>query len=188
MSNMSKGRKSRELQIPKEIVDAHPSSYVAAKDLEKKLDVFGKDVVELMTYGSMPDLLEMSWDMFRDFKEGKVSELTGTDEELAEYFKFKKKDLVIKLLGFMDLASNSLLDETKFKNSNLRDLTASLKIVMDMLQALHGTKMQKEVTHTHVHTVGTIVEVDAKLKQTREEIDAIEAEYTDVEPNEDTNF
>ena len=87
--NMAGHRKGTELKIPKEVIDSTPNAYVAAQELEKKLDIFGKDVVEAMTYGTMPELLDMSWDMYSLFKEGKVKDLTGTDKELEEYFKFK---------------------------------------------------------------------------------------------------
>jgi hypothetical protein len=170
-----------ELKIPKEIMDNQPSSYLAAADLEKQLDMFGKDVVSAMTYGTMPELLNLSWDMYDKFKRGEIQDMGGTDDELRRFFDFKKKDLIIKLLGFMDLASTSLLDPDKAKYANLRDLTASLKVTLDMLNALHGTSIAKKVEHTHTHKLEDVKDIDARLEQTRQELEAIEAEYEDVE-------
>lgn len=180
-----KKRAVGELKIPEETIKNQPNSYIAADELEKKLDLFGKDVVDLMTYGSMPELINLSWDMYDKFKRGEVKDLGGTDEELRKFFDFKKKDLIIKLLGFMDLASAALLDPDKAKYASLKDLTASLKVTLEMLNALHGTSTAKRVEHTHTHKLEKVEDIDERLEQTRRELEAIEAEYEDVDRETD---
>ena len=140
-----KKRAVGELKIPKEVVESQPNTYLAADELEKQLGVFGKDIVNMMTYGSMPELIQLSWEMYDKFKRGEIQDLGGTDEELRKFFDFKKKDLIVKLLGFMELASTALMDPEKVKYANLRDLTNSLKLTLDILNALHGTSPAKEV-------------------------------------------
>lgn len=180
----NKRKKLDEVKIPTELVDNQPNSYVAADELEKQLDTFGKDIVQMMTYGSMPELVDLSWQMYDKFKRGEVKELTGTDEELRKFFEFKKKDLIVKLLGFLDIASNSLMDPAKMRGSSLKEITYSLKITLDMLNALHGTSVAKKVEHTHTHKVESIKDVDERLAQTKRELEAIEAEYEDVNNDE----
>lgn len=180
-------KKLNDLQLPEESLKAQRNKYVVADDLDKQLNIFGKDIVTMMTYGTMPELLDLSWQMYEKFKNGDVKELTGTDEELRKYFEFKKKDLIVKLLGFLEVASNSLLEPSKLKGASLKELTHSLKITLDMLNALHGTQIAKKVEHTHTHKVETVQDIDARLAQTKKELEAIEAEFEEV-PNIDSHL
>lgn len=177
---MARRKSAQELSIPKDLIENQPNKYLMADELEKKLDTFGKDVATMMAYGSMPELLELSWEMFEKFKKGEIKELEGSDKDLQEYFAFKKKDLIVKLLGFMDMASNALLDTNKIKHSSIKEITNSLKITLDMLNALQGTSIAKKVEHTHVHEVKHVDDLDERIRKTKEELDSIEAEFEDV--------
>jgi hypothetical protein len=180
-SMANKKKKLDELKIPTDLVNNTPNTYQVADELEKQLNAFGKDVVNMMTYGTMPELVDLSWEVYEKFKRGELQDLAGSDAELKRFFEFKKKDLVIKLLGFLEIASNALLDPSKMKGSSLKEITHSLKITLDMLNALHGTSEPKKHEHTHTHKVAkNVEEIDARLAETRQQLDAIEAEFEET--------
>jgi len=176
---MAKRKKLEELNIPTDVVNNTPNKYYAADELDKQLDAFGKNIVAMMTYGTMPELVELSWQVYEKFKNGEIKDLTGTDDELRAFFEFKKKDLIIKLLGFMEIASNTLLDPAKMRGASIKEITHSLKLTLDMLNALHGTTPPKKVEHTH--KIESVQDLDERIAKTKEQLDAIDADYEEVQ-------
>jgi len=181
---MGRRRKLPEKLLPPETIEQDKNSYIETDLLEKQLDTFGTDIVNMMTYGAMPELITLSWEMFERFKRGEIKELEGSDKELEEFFLFKKKDLVVKLMGFVELCSNALLNSEKINAASLKDITQSLKVSLDMINTLSGASISKKVEHTHTYKIEHVHEVDEKIRKAKEELDAIEAEFTDAETDD----
>jgi len=162
---------------------------MATKDLEKLLDSVNEKITDLAMYGSTPDLLKLSWENYELFKKGLLPKYFGdSEDELQEFYDNKSRELVLKLMTFIDVASTSLVDESKLKEATLREVTASIKLAMDMVGSIVGA--EKVIKHEVEHVVSlTEEELDKKIKEAKDKLNTIDAEFEASEPPDDsTNF
>jgi hypothetical protein len=190
---MPRKKKTRDLAVDLDDVANDKDTIQHTKDLETHLDKVNHEVAELVLYGATPDLAQLSWDLYDKWKKGDLETYFEDDAELKAFYDERKKEMILRMTTFMEVASIAMLDRDKIKGSNLRDLATSLSTVAKVVDGLIGEKNVQQVEHTHKHAVVDAEELDSKLKETRDKLKAVEAEFeeldvTEVDPDDNLDI
>ncbi len=161
---------------------------IPTKELETRLDAANSKITELAMYGKTPDLLKMSWENYELFKKGLLPKYFGDDEaQLQEFYNDKRKEFVLKLVTFIDVASNHLVDDNKLKEASLKEISSSIKLALDMVSSLVGIEQSTVVKHEHTVDIASLSEaqIGDKIKEAKETLSAVEAEFTSKDDSKD---
>jgi hypothetical protein len=151
------------------------------KELEMQLDEDNAKMMELMLYGSCPDLAQLTYENYQKFKAGNLTTYFDDDQEIEEFFKIKKKEIILRLTTFIDAASVAMLNQDKLKASNLSELSKALSTSVAVLSDLMGTK-KSPVVHEHKHAVVDKEDLttDQRIEKARKKLEILDAEYSEI--------
>lgn len=182
---MPKGHRKVKVDIDK--VKHQKDEIRYTKELEAQLEEENAKMMELMLYGSCPDLAQLTYENYAKFKEGNLPTYFDGDQEIEEFFNLKKKEIILRLTTFLDAASVAMLNSDKIKTANLNELSKALSTSVAILNDLMGTKKPAQ-EHIHKHAVvdKEDLSTDERLQRAREKLKAIDAEYEEIvkEPDE----
>ena len=156
-----------------------------ADELEKHLDEAGEQLTDLALYGSAPDITDMSWKLYSDYKKGLLPKVFEDDDELMRFYQDRKKETVLKLTTFIQAASTALLDSDKIEVASVRDLTASIGQALKLIQGMVGADNVTQVEHTHDHDVSSNMsekDINERVRIAQDKLNAIDVEVETVEP------
>ena len=157
---------------------------MSADELEKNLDEAGEQLTDLALYGSAPDIADMSWKLYSDYKKGLLPKVFEDDDELMRFYQDRKKETVLKLTTFIQAASTALLDSEKIEVASVRDLTASIGQALKLIQGMVGADNITQVEHTHDHEVSSNMsekDINERVKIAQDKLNAIDVEIEEVD-------
>jgi hypothetical protein len=175
-------KKTIEIDLDNLPDDSH--LVMSADELEKNLDEAGEQLTDLALYGSAPDIADMSWKLYSDYKKGLLPKVFEDDDELMRFYQDRKKETVLKLTTFIQAASTALLDSEKIEVASVRDLTASIGQALKLIQGMVGADNVTQVEHTHDHEVSSNMterDINERVKIAQDKLNAIDVEVENVE-------
>lgn len=182
------GRKKKLVPIPLADIDkaaTEDAAYVHAKDLEEYLKKANADTQEILLTGSVADLTQLSWALYEKFKKGQLKTHFEDDKEIEQFYKLKSQELIIKLMGFLDMASSHILDTQKLSRANIREITLAMNAVSTMLNNIMD-KPSMKVDHQHTHKLAKdSEELNRRVQENKEKLAAIDAEFEEIEKDDD---
>jgi len=175
-------KKTIEIDLDNLPDDSH--LVMKADELEKHLDEAGEQLTDLALYGSAPDITDMSWKLYSDYKKGLLPKVFEDDDELMRFYQDRKKETVLKLTTFIQAASTALLDSDKIEVASVRDLTASIGQALKLIQGMVGADNVTQVEHTHDHDVSSNMsekDINERVRIAQDKLNAIDVEVETVE-------
>ena len=185
LKNMPRGHKKVKVDIDK--VKQHKDEIRYTADLEKQLEEENARTMELMLYGSCPDLAQLTYELYSKFKSGNLVTYFEDDQEIEEFFNLKKREIILRLTSFIDAASVAMLDKEKLQTANLSELSKAVSTSVSVLNDLMGTKKPAQ-EHIHKHAVvdEESLSTEQRIERARKKLQVLDAEYEEIakEPEE----
>jgi len=175
-------KKTIEIDLDNLPDDSH--LVMSADQLEKNLDEAGEQLTDLALYGSAPDIADMSWKLYSDYKKGLLPKVFEDDDELMRFYQDRKKETVLKLTTFIQAASTALLDSEKIEVASVRDLTASIGQALKLIQGMVGADNITQVEHTHDHEVSSNMsekDINERVRIAQDKLNAIDVEVEELD-------
>jgi hypothetical protein len=147
-------------------------------DLERSLTTLSGDLPQMLVNGSTPSLLEVSKNLYKQWKDGNMASFCENTEDLKVFYAERKRDIALNLIAFLHLTSSAILDQDKIDASSIKDISGAILNAVKILESL--TEEPKPIKHEHKHAVVDASELDAKLQEARAQLQAIEAEFTEL--------
>jgi hypothetical protein len=173
------GRSKKKLRIDVDALNQVKDEVKSSKELEDSLDETNEHITQLMLYGRIPNLSELTWKNYKLFKQGRLDTTVKEDADMEAFFKYKKREISLRFITFLDMASAAILDENKMEKANLKELTSSLHQVMSIMSVILG----KEATgrgSTIININDKNSDLEGRLERVKKELETVEAEYEEI--------
>lgn len=158
--------------------------------LDKELTKVNSDVANILIRGSSPSLVDLSWKLYEQYKAGDLSEVVSDEQELKFYCDFKKKELVMRFIAFLDLASKAILNQQKLDLASVKEISSAMTSVASLINNFLG-EANKIVKHDHIHEIRQIEdpdELNKRIQENQKKLQAIECEFEMVKTTEDSSL
>jgi len=181
----------RTIEIDLENLPDDSHLVMKADELEKHLDEAGEQLTDLALYGSAPDIADLSWKLYSDYKKGLLPKVFEDDDELMRFYQDRKKETVLKLTTFIQAASTALLDSDKIEVASVRDLTASIGQALKLVQNMVNIDNVTQVEHEHKHDISKDMsekDINERVRIAQDKLNAIDVEVEEPEKKEPIDY
>jgi len=181
----------RSIEIDLENLPDDSHLVMSADELEKNLDEAGEQLMDLALYGNAPDIADISYKLYADYKKGLLPKVFEDDDELMQFYQDRKKETVLKLTAFIQAAGTALLDSDKIEVASVRDLTASIGQALKLIQGMVGADNKTVVEHDHKHDVSKDMsekDINERVRIAQDKLNAIDVEVEEAEQKEPIDY
>ena len=124
------------------------SEFLSVAELDEQLKKVNSEITDVLLLGATPELVKLTSEMYENYLNGKLESTLINEHELVEFINERKKQIALKLISFMDLASTAALNSKKLERASIKDLTSAMQFAMQILNSLMD---KAPPTTTHIH-------------------------------------
>jgi len=175
----------RQIDVPLKRIkeaEAKKNELLSLKTLDSDLSKINSEVADMLMNGGSPDLTQMSWKLYEQYVNGDLQSVIQDQSELKDYCDFKKKELVMRFIAFMDMASISILNRDKLDLASIKEISGAMTNIAGLINNFLG-EASKIVKHDHVHQIKDIKdpeEINRRIQENQEKLRAIEVQFEEV--------